>query len=492
MAIEDLKIKDAEFLSRSVKGLANRPVSSVGGYGRQDLSSAQLKERFDANGALLKERLNALIDALGSVSGAENIGISSRFTLNGDSVDTVAKLVAFLESDEAVEQIIYNGTQSLESVINGINATLTEQGLNITALNNFATNAVTKISASADENDKTITVALLDSNNNIKSEATVNVPSAGVDTATLASGIDGELSADSGLRVLTVAIKNADGNVIGYVDIPFPIPSEADEDNPLATRGFVNSSVQTATANFRGNYEYWEDVPESEEDYLEDYAGSTKPTTNDYLVVRDASSYPDESEAREGTWRFKYTGNWNENGKDGWHPEYQVNETPLTDAQLNSLNSGITAQIVGSIAGKLDKVTDADGNIEAYVKLADGTQAMIKISASVFNNSIILRDNTGHFYVAEATEDHHPVQLSQMNTALGGKVDKVTSTGDNRVYGVSSTGVNRMYGVGTTAAGGYLVQRRESGAVTVPNASDATDAVNLAQMTAVLPKIIRI
>lgn len=49
-----------------------------------------------------------------------------------------------------------------------------------------------------------------------------------------------------------------------------------------------------------------------------------------------------------GTWRFKYSGTWETVGKNGWLPEYRVNEDPLTQAQVEALNSGITASLVSN------------------------------------------------------------------------------------------------------------------------------------------------
>ena len=71
------------------------------------------------------------------------------------------------------------------------------------------------------------------------------------------------------------------------------------------------------------------------------------------MVVQDASGFPVGSgePALEGTWRFKYSGTWTTNGKNGWLPEYQVNETPLTSAQLAALNSGITDTAVTKLNG---------------------------------------------------------------------------------------------------------------------------------------------
>lgn len=129
------------------------------------------------------------------------------------------------------------------------------------------------------------------------------------------------------------------------------IPAQATSSNQLADKAFVNSSVQTATANFRGNWGTWASVPTSASSYPADYAGSTTPTVNDYLVVQDASDYTGDT--LEGTWRFKYSGTWATDGKNGWLPEYQVNETPLTAAQLAALNSGITSSDVTLIGTAL-------------------------------------------------------------------------------------------------------------------------------------------
>lgn len=144
-------------------------------------------------------------------------------------------------------------------------------------------------------------------------------------------------------------------NVSQITDIQAVIPATANSQNQLADQGFVNSSIQTATAYFRGDWATWADVPSDTALYPADATGNHTPITNDYMVV-----IADEQE-NGGTWRYKYTGVWAEQGKSGWLAEYQVNETPLTAAQLAALNSGVTAQAVSDIAalktGKQDKLT---------------------------------------------------------------------------------------------------------------------------------------
>lgn len=132
------------------------------------------------------------------------------------------------------------------------------------------------------------------------------------------------------------------------------IPPQASTSNQLADKAFVNSSVQTATANFRGNWATWNIVPTNPDLYPVDYAGNTTPTVNDYLVVQDASGYVG-FDVLEGTWRFKYSGTWTTDGKNGWLPEYQVNETPMTAAQLAAINSNITAAKVAQYDNALEK-----------------------------------------------------------------------------------------------------------------------------------------
>lgn len=121
------------------------------------------------------------------------------------------------------------------------------------------------------------------------------------------------------------------------------IPAQTSEENKLADKNFVNSSIQTETANFRGNWETFDDIPTDAENYPADYVGNKKPNVNDYLVVRDYNG--------EGTWRFKYIGKWEEVGKNGWKEEYQVNGKPFTSEQLASINSGITEQKVARYDG---------------------------------------------------------------------------------------------------------------------------------------------
>lgn len=172
------------------------------------------------------------------------------------------------------------------------------------------------------------------------------------------------------------------------------IPDAASTTNQLADKAFVNSSVQTATANFRGNWATWADVPTSTAAYPVDYAGSKIPTVNDYLVVANASDY--QGQTLVGTWRFKYSGTWATDGKNGWLPEYQVNEEPLTMAQLAALNSGVSAKLLEDMQADIDRVdgktAELDGDLQGKVDKAQGAANVGKFLKVGADGNVVLGD----------------------------------------------------------------------------------------------------
>lgn len=90
---------------------------------------------------------------------------------------------------------------------------------------------------------------------------------------------------------------NLFGGVQGEIDdINAKVPAQASSQNQLADKNFVNSTVATNAANFRGNWVTWNDVPTVANNYPEDYAGNKTPTNNDYMVVQDASAFYPQGE----------------------------------------------------------------------------------------------------------------------------------------------------------------------------------------------------
>lgn len=266
-------------------------------------------------------------------------------------------------------------------------------------------------------------------------------------------------------------------DILGDIaDIKSLIPTQASSSNQLADKNFVNSTIQTATANFRGNWATWASVPTNAEDYPLDYAQSRTPTVNDYLVVQDASGYTGET--LEGTWRFKYSGEWSVNGKNGWHPEYQVNETPLTAAQLAALNSGATEAKINQITtnqnaiGTLSNLTTTEKtNLVGAVNELDSTKQdnindlqQIREGASAGASAVqpsqlgtaAYEPKTSFATSAQGTKADSALQDVQVNgTSVVSGTTANIPVGTNSVFGVYK--VNPNQGISAYSAGDLVI-----------------------------------
>ena len=135
------------------------------------------------------------------------------------------------------------------------------------------------------------------------------------------------------------------------------IPSQASSTNQLADKDFVNSSIATSTATFRGTFN---SVAE-----LEAYSGTKDD--NDYAFVTgtdsDGNTYYD---------RYKYNGT-------AWVFEYRLNNSSFTSAQWAAINSGATTTNIAQI-GTIQTTINGFGNIvthntDEFATAAQGTKA---------------------------------------------------------------------------------------------------------------------
>lgn len=149
--------------------------------------------------------------------------------------------------------------------------------------------------------------------------------------------IDAELSTESENAVQNKAIAEI-------------VPPQATSSNQLADKEFVNSSIATATANFRGTFNSTEE--------LEAYAGPL--TNNDYAFVIAA-----DTAGNRVYNRYKYNGT-------GWVFEYALNNSAFTSEQWAAINSGMTAELVQLMsADYIFNLTHPVG--EVYVQLPTQT-----------------------------------------------------------------------------------------------------------------------
>lgn len=129
------------------------------------------------------------------------------------------------------------------------------------------------------------------------------------------------------------------GSYTDIVDAPTRL-SEFENDEDFASKDFVNSSIATATATFRGTFNSVEE--------LEAYSGERD--NNDYAFV---VTY-DETETGQIKQydRYKYTED------EEWVFEYTLNNSSFTAEQWSAINSGITATKVAQIEANRQDIID--------------------------------------------------------------------------------------------------------------------------------------
>ena len=118
------------------------------------------------------------------------------------------------------------------------------------------------------------------------------------------------------------------------------IPTQATTSNQLADKAFVNSSISTATADFKGTYNSLQDLKQ------------VTANANDYafVIATDAAGNTVYK-------RYKWVDG------TGWTWEYDLNNSSFTAAQWAAIQSGITAALV-------TKLTDLPTNAELNQRIS--------------------------------------------------------------------------------------------------------------------------
>lgn len=133
------------------------------------------------------------------------------------------------------------------------------------------------------------------------------------------------------------------------------IPSAASSSNQLADKQYVDDSIQTNSASFDGSWATYLAVPTTVAGFTDE--GLPTPSNNNYLIV-----LADETKDG-GTWRYKYVDDGTAYNKNKWQAEYEVNESPFSQAQLDAINSGATTTNIGQIGTNTSDISTINGQI---------------------------------------------------------------------------------------------------------------------------------
>lgn len=145
---------------------------------------------------------------------------------------------------------------------------------------------------------------------------------------------------------------NEDTALDGRLDtIEGLIPSQATTTNQLADKSFVNSSISTATATFRGSKNLVSDLSlpvDATESQIATALATAISTAdnNDYAFVQVPTSATTPTQIARVD-RYKYNGT-------AWAFEYSINNSGYTAEQWAAINSGITSNLVTAFGAKYD------------------------------------------------------------------------------------------------------------------------------------------
>ena len=157
--------------------------------------------------------------------------------------------------------------------------------------------------------------------------------------ATLQTNIDAEETrAEQAEQALGTRVTTIEGKM----------PVDASSQNKLATEGFVNSSVSTNTATFRGTYNEIADLHLTTAATRAEIAAELASVisgadNNDYAFVQIPADDATPTEIARVE-RYKYNGS-------AWGFEYVLNNSGFTSQQWDAINSYITSDLVTKLIG---------------------------------------------------------------------------------------------------------------------------------------------
>jgi len=177
------------------------------------------------------------------------------------------------------------------------------------------------------------------------------------------------------------------------------IPTEATETNKLADKDFVNSSISTATATFKGTFASTTALPTTDVDN-NDYAFVTSTDTAGNTLYN----------------RYKYDG-------DAWAFEYSLNNSSFTSEQWAAIQSGITTTLVTQITtNQTDIASEVTNRTTADTTLQN---TLTSHTFNISNPHSVTKTQVGLGNVDNTSDLNKPISTATQ-TALDTKVNVVT------------------------------------------------------------------
>lgn len=218
----------------------------------------------------------------------------------------------------------------------------------------------------------------------------------------------------------------------GYTGISALIPQAATADNQLADKEFVNSSIATATATFRGTFATLAALE------------ATPADRNDYAF------WQHKDEAGNTCYdKYTYTGS-------EWKFEYRLNNSSFTAAQWGAINSGITGALVTRLSGISDWALAASKPSYTTAEVTEKTNLYFTDARAKSALSGHTGDTTIHITAAErkawnAKWDWNEASIKAVKVNAAGEADKLANS--HKLWGNAFNGEADVNGDITLGSG---------------------------------------
>lgn len=188
------------------------------------------------------------------------------------------------------------------------------------------------------------------------------------------------------------------------------IPAQASDSNQLADKAFVNSSISTMASFFKGTFKTYAALMEVRWQTT-DPEGSNYVHNGDYAYVESDETHNGES------WRYIYVLD-PDSEDNGWQAQLKMNDTPFTQAQLDSINSGITKNAVNQITLNTNNISSVSTRLTTHAEDQNNPHFVTKEQVGLGNV-----DNTADADkpVSKATEAAINVNTLRINEHIADK-----------------------------------------------------------------------
>ena len=298
--------------------------------------------------AVLQNNINTLSQTVTDNNTAINNRVDGVVSAFDDEIETINTNLSDLSDT------VSNNYTDLDSKISDLTTTVND---NDTAINN-----------KVDEINTTLTTSI----NNLSNTVSSNYTTLDTKIDNTKISLEGDISdlsdtVTNNYNTLDARITaNADNitiNTDSITNINSKIPNQASSSNQLADKDFVNSSIATNTATFRGTYN---SIVE-----LEAYSG--EKDNNDYAFVTGVDILGNT-----------YYDNYVYNGT-AWTYRYRLNNSSFTAVQWASINSGATNTNIGQITINANNIADLQTNKQDVLTAGANVQ---------INNNVISATDT--------------------------------------------------------------------------------------------------